>query len=174
VNREGFRAWRAAYELAGIRDDEPVPAPLRALALRADLVLTSDAPRAVASARRLAPDREPVVSPLLRELDLEGPALLGLTLPLAAWAVAVGARAFALTLRRRYPAPPETDRLRAAAVWLDELAPSGARPVEILAVTHASFRRRLAGELESRGWCAETGARTLAPWSAWRYSRNSN
>jgi broad specificity phosphatase PhoE len=174
VNRDGFRAWRAAYEAAGIRADETAPAHLRALAARADLVLTSDAARAIDSARRLAPASELMISPLLRELDLDGPALLGLTLPLAAWALAVGARAFALTLRRRYPAPSEAARLRAAAAWVDGLAPRDSRPLEIVAVTHASFRRRLAEELRAIGWRAEPGAHTLAPWSVWGYSRSSS
>jgi len=90
INTTGFRAWREAYEAAGIREDERIPADLERLAASADLVLASDAPRAMASARLLAPGREILVSPLLRELDLEGPNLGGLPLPLAAWALAVG------------------------------------------------------------------------------------
>src|SRR5262245_33693404 len=82
ISASGFRAWREAYEAAGIRADERVPAHLGQMVDHADLVLSSDAARAVASARLLAPGREIVVSPLLRELDLEGPALGGLRLPL--------------------------------------------------------------------------------------------
>src|SRR5262245_6692979 len=78
ITASGFRAWREAYEAASIRDDERVPAHLERLAGHADLVLSSDAARAVASARMLASGREIVVSSLLRELDLEGPTLGGL------------------------------------------------------------------------------------------------
>src|SRR6185295_1032562 len=84
ISASGFRAWREAYEAAGIREDERVPAPLEQLARRAGLVLSSDAARALASARLLAPGREIVASPLLRELDLESPSLGRLRLPLAA------------------------------------------------------------------------------------------
>src|SRR6476660_10302071 len=81
ITADGFRAWRAAYEAAGIREGERAPAPLERLVGRADLVLSSDAPRAIASARLLAPGHEIVISPLLRELDLESPTLGGLRLP---------------------------------------------------------------------------------------------
>src|SRR5262245_4064608 len=111
ITSSGFRAWREAYEAAGIRKEERVPAHLQHLADRADLVLASDAARAVASARLLAPGREIVVSPLLRELDLESPTLGGLRLPLAAWALAVGGRTLLLTLRRQYPSAAEAARI---------------------------------------------------------------
>src|SRR5262245_16089622 len=111
INAGGFRAWREAYEAAGIRENERAPADLEKLASRADLVLASDAARAVASARLLAPGREIVVSPLLREMDLESPSLGGLRLPLAAWALAVGGRTLLLTLRRQYPSAAEAARI---------------------------------------------------------------
>jgi len=168
IDAAGFRAWRAAYEAAGIQEGERPAADLAQLVARADLVLASDAPRAVASARLLAPGREILVSPLLRELDLEGPDLGGLRLPLAAWAVAVGGRALLLTLRRRYPSAAETARITGAAAWLEELA---ARHPRIVAVTHASYRRRLCGRLLQAGWQAEPGRRSLRPWSAWLFRR---
>jgi broad specificity phosphatase PhoE len=164
ITAEGFRAWRTAYEAAGISAGERIPAPLAELAERADLVVASDAVRAVASARRLAPEHEVVVAPLLRELDLEGPALGGLRLPLLGWALAVGGRALVLTLRGQYPAAAEAARIGQAAEWLEELA---ARHSLLVAVTHASFRRRLAARLAQAGWQAEPGRRTVRPWSAW-------
>src|SRR6188474_2955914 len=90
IDAAGFREWRRHYEAAGIGEAERVPSELAELAVRADLVVSSDAPRAVASARLLTPARDIVVSPLLRELDLEAPDLRGLRLPLLAWAFAVG------------------------------------------------------------------------------------
>lgn len=164
IDAAAFRAWREAYEAAGILADERVPADLERLVAPADLLLSSDAPRATASARLLAPGREVVVSPLLRELDLEGPALGRVPLPLAAWAVAVGARSLALTLRRRHPSPAETVRVDHAATWLHELA---ARHARVVAVTHASFRRRLYGRLVAMGWHPAPGRRTMRHWSAW-------
>lgn len=168
IDASGFRAWRDAYEAAGIHEDERVPAHLAELAGRADLVLASDAARAIASARLLAPGKEIVVSPLLRELDLEGPDLGALRLPLLGWAVAVGCRTLHLTLRRQYPSPAEATRIDGAAAWLEELA---ARHPMIVAVTHASFRRRLSDRLVHAGWQTEPGRRTLQHWSAWVFRR---
>ncbi|MES1243225.1 MAG: hypothetical protein ABUT39_16560 [Acidobacteriota bacterium] len=164
IDAAGFRAWREAYEAAGIHAEESAPAQLAELAGRADLVLSSDAARAVASARMLAPGREVVVSPLLRELDLEGPDLGGLRLPLLGWAFAVGGRNLALALRRQYPSAAEVARIHDAAAWLEELA--GQQSL-IVAITHASFRRRLSDRLARTGWQAEPGRRTLRHWSAW-------
>lgn len=170
IDASGFRAWREAYEAAGIREDEQVPAHLDELGRRADLVVSSDAARAVASARMLAGGREIVVSPLLRELDLEGPTLGGVRLPLAAWALAVGGRILVRSLRGQHPSVAEAARVDGAAAWLEELA---GRHALIVAVTHASFRRQLANRLVRGGWQAEPGRRSLRPWSAWLFSRRS-
>jgi broad specificity phosphatase PhoE len=171
IDAAGFDAWREAYEAAGIHEGEQVPADLEPLAERADLVISSDAPRAVASARLLARGREVLVSPLLRELDLRGPHLGPLRLPLLAWAFAVGGRTLLLTLRRRYPSAAEADRVEKAAAWLEDLA---ARHPLVVAVTHASFRRRVANRLERAGWQAEgdrRSRRSLRHWSAWLFAR---
>jgi broad specificity phosphatase PhoE len=170
MDAAGFRAWRKAYEAAGILEGERVPADLLQLAASADLVLASDAPRAMASARLLAPGREILVSPLLRELDLEGPNLGGLPLPLAAWALAVGVRMLFLIFRRQYPSAAEATRVHQAATWLEELAAQHALTV---VVTHASFRRQLSRRLEPKGWQAEPGRRSLRPWSTWLFRRRS-
>jgi broad specificity phosphatase PhoE len=168
INADGFLAWREAYEAAGIRKDERVPAQLEPLVARAGLVVSSDAARAVASADLLARGREVVASPLLRELDLEGPSLGALRLPLAAWATAVGVRTLLLTLRRQYPSAAESSRLDEAAVWLEELAAAHSL---IVAVTHASFRRQLSARLMRAGWQSQAGDRSLRHWSAWLFRR---
>jgi len=122
----------------------------------------------VASARLLAPGREVVVSPLLRELDLEGPNLGGLPLPLAGWALAVGVRTLFLTLRRQYPSLPEVARIDRTATWLEELSDQHS---QIVVVTHASFRQQLSRRLTQKGWQAEPGRRSLRPWSIWLLGR---
>jgi broad specificity phosphatase PhoE len=167
IDARGFRAWREAYEAAAIRDDERVPAPLQQLASRGGIVLSSDAPRALASARMMAGGREVVVSTLLRELDLEGPALGGLRLPLGAWAVAVGGRTLVRTLQGQYPSAAEAARIEGAATWIEELA---AQHSPVIAVTHAMFRRRLAARLAKAGWQPVPGRRSLQPWSAWLFT----
>ncbi len=171
ITASGFRAWREAYEAAGIREDERVPAHLKQLVGRADLLLSSDAARAVASARLLAPGHKIIVSPLLRELDLESPNQGGLRFPLAAWALAVGGRNLLLTLGRRYPSAAEAARVNNAAAWIEELA---AQHALIVVVTHAAFRRQLSTRLVQTGWQAEPGRRSLQHWSAWLFRRRPN
>jgi len=159
-----FRAWRVAYEAAGIRADERAPVELAPLGRAAQHVLSSDAPRARQSAALLAPEREIVESTLLRELDLHEPQLAGLSLPFAAWALAVGGRLLARSVRGDYPSSAERERIAAAAAWLEGLATDGALT---LAVTHASFRSALCRQLRRSGWEHEPGRRTLRPWSVW-------
>ncbi len=169
IDAAGFRAWRVAYEAAGIRQDERVPPPLEALLEQDPLLLASDAARATGSARLLAPGREIVVSPLLRELDLEAPSLGGLRFPLLAWAFAVGGRTLSLQLRGHYPSRAEQNRIDRAASWLEELA---AQHPLIVAFTHAMFRQHLGLRLVESGWQAEPGRRSRHPWSAWSFRRD--
>jgi broad specificity phosphatase PhoE len=165
----GFRAWRSAYEAAGIRNDECVPSAVQQLVRRGGVVLCSDAPRAVASARLLAPAEDLVVSPLLRELELEGPDLGRFRLPLVAWAVAVGLRALLSMIRRRYPSPAEASRLEEAASLIDQLA---MQHRDTVIVTHASFRRLLWKRLMKAGWHDESLERSVRHWSAWLLTKN--
>jgi hypothetical protein len=170
IDADGFRSWRQAYEAAGIVSGEQAPADVAKLAAGAQLVVASDAARAIESARLLSPGREPVASPLLRELDLDCVSLGKLRLPLPAWALAVGCRMLLEKLHGRYPSSHELARITSAAAWLDELS---ARSSLIVAVTHASFRKRLAARLLTLGWQNDTSERTLKHWSAWSFRRGS-
>jgi broad specificity phosphatase PhoE len=168
VDSRGIRAWREAYEAAGIRETERVPAGLEQVAAQVDLIVSSDAARALSTARLLAPERAIIVSPLLRELDLKTPDLGGLRLPLAAWTAAIAGRVLLLTLRRQYPSASEVARLSAAAAWLEELT---SRHSSVLAVTHGSFRQEIARLLLRTGWEAEDRSRAIHHWSAWSFIR---
>jgi broad specificity phosphatase PhoE len=156
------------YEAAGIDENERAPAHLEQLAASAGFVVSSDAPRAIASARMLASARDVTASPVLRELDLHAPDLGGLRLPLGAWAVAVGGRILFQTLRGQYPSAAEVERVKEAARWLGELASEHSL---IVAVTHASFRRQLVKRLLQTGWESEQRERSIKHWSAWRFYR---
>jgi broad specificity phosphatase PhoE len=162
IDARGFRAWREAYEAAGIADGEQPPGELTNSVEDTDLVVSSDAPRAIASARLLARGREVLVSPLLRELELLGPDFGGVRLPLLAWACAVGGRTLVSTLRGQYPSAGDAERVEGAAQWLENLATAHA---QVFAVTHASFRRRLSQRLMESGWQPEGNHRSLRPWS---------
>jgi broad specificity phosphatase PhoE len=157
IDRRQFDSWRQAYEAAGIRSDERVPLELAELVAEATLVVTSDAPRAVESARLLWPGREVVASPLLRELELRPPELGRLRLPLAGWALAVG-------VRRGRPTPADLSRVEEAASWLSSLAE---REPFVVAVTHGWMRRELARSLLHAGWRARDRRRPVHPWSVW-------
>lgn len=167
IDNAGFRAWREAYEAAGLADSESVPPDLAQLAADAKLVVASDAPRAAESARLLAPGREVIVSPLLRELELQAPAVPGLRLPLIGWAFAVGVQMLLHRLRSGYPPPAELARIEEAGRWLSDLT---SRHSFVAALTHASFRRRLAIHLVRTGWQPHSPKRPLHHWSAWLFS----
>ena len=70
IDADGVNRWRVEYDAAGIACADEPPAELRMLASNADVVCASDMARAIASAERLAPRRQPALSPLLRESTL--------------------------------------------------------------------------------------------------------
>ena len=166
IDSQGFRAWREAYESAGIVADELPPQPLMQIAADAGVVVSSDTPRARQSAALLAPGRAVESSPLLRELDLFGPSLGRLRLPLPLWALAVGLRAGLLKVRGKYPSAAERTRVLAAAEWLTGLARAHG---SVVAVTHASFRGKLSNQLLDLGWTREGKEKSLRHWSAWSF-----
>lgn len=166
LDRAAFLRWREAYEGAGIDPAEVAPSELCAAARQAAVVVSSDARRAIESARMLAPDREVIVSPLLRELSLEPLHFRRVRLPLFGWALTYGIQALRHALR--VPATPEEkERVRAAAEWLMDLS---LRHGEVIALTHGSFRSLLARELAMRGWVSVTPRRRSSHWSAWSFS----
>jgi broad specificity phosphatase PhoE len=170
VDAAGLERWRAAYEAAAIDPADAPPPALLARVAGAGALVASDAPRAVASAARLAaPGAEPpVVTPLLRETDLRVPRWVGWRMPLAGWAVAIGVE----WLRGAAPGgrvPAATlARAAQAAELLATLA--GARGC-VVAVTHGDFRRLLAARLRQLGWSASPGRRSYRNWSAWEFAR---
>jgi broad specificity phosphatase PhoE len=58
IDRDGFLRWREAYEAAGLDPADAPPPALRELVASAEVIVASDAPRALASARLLAPRAE--------------------------------------------------------------------------------------------------------------------
>ena len=166
MRAEGVRQYEGAYNAAGIRDDSQPPATLIALAQRATVLTSSDMLRAIESARRLAPGREPRVSPLLRELELEPPAWIPARLPIEVWDVfSFWQWTYRLMLSRDHAF---VRRASAAADWLIAQA---ARDAQVASVTHGGFRRIIANQLMQRGWRAERTSRGHHNWSCWSYTR---
>ena len=170
---EGVRRWMLAYDAAVIAHEHPPPPALVGLARAADLIVTSDLPRAVASAALLAGPRDVEATPLLREAPLETPELplprlAGVRLPLGGWALVLGVRW--LRASRRGLPPPGVDaavlaRAEEAATWLTERVTGGG---SVLVVTHATMRTLLAAALTRRGW-RPPAQRPFREWSAWRF-----
>jgi len=159
LDRAAFLRWREAYEGAGIHPAEVPPAELCAAAQQAAVIVSSDARRAIESARMLAPDREEPPEVQRLELSLEPLNLRRVRLPLFGWALTYAFRALATA--------DEKERVRAAAEWLIELP---LRQGEVIALTHGSFRSLLARELARRGWMPVTPRRRSSHWSAWSFA----
>lgn len=167
LDRAGVARWREAYDAAAIADDDRPPAALVEAVRAADVIAASDLPRAVASARRLAPDRSPLVSPLLREEPLPIPRLGTLRASLAVWEALIHLR-WGLDILRRDASPGAEARARAAAAWCR--AACGGTDRTLVVVTHGVFRRLLARQLIADGWTLAPGRRSYARWSVWRLS----
>jgi broad specificity phosphatase PhoE len=163
VNADRARRFMEKYDAAGIRDDPPPPEAMAAAAT-ADVLAASTLPRAIESVRRLAPDRNADLTPLLREINFESPNWLPVRLPISTW----DAIDYALTgyrIRMRRPTP-DLARAREAAEWL--LARVTANST-LLAVTHGGFRRFLWASLVDRGWTPEFTRKHYHNWSVWSF-----
>jgi broad specificity phosphatase PhoE len=136
------------------------------VAERAQVIAASDLPRALASARRIAPARDPEVTPLLRELRLEPPTWMP-RLPIQAWD-AISHVQWSVRLMRGTP-HDVVRRASDAAEWLGKHAADAAT---VVAVTHGGFRRVIANRLEAQGWRAGLERRSYANWSVWSFSRD--
>lgn len=160
LDAAGFRLWRDRYEAAGIVDGDMPPPEVRQLAAGA-IIVASDAPRAIESAKVIADGRQLLVTPLLRELDLVTPHIPWIRLPLIGWALLVGVRSL---LRRTHATPAEAERARAAAEWLSQLSRTHGT---VVAVTHAIVRGAIAQELLKMRWNHDVERRGSHHWSAW-------
>ncbi|HKQ57076.1 MAG TPA: histidine phosphatase family protein [Candidatus Eisenbacteria bacterium] len=166
LDRTGVERWLAAYDAAGIADDDPPPPSLIDEIAGVSTVAASDLARAIASAARLAPGREVTTSPLFREHPLTIPSL-PFPVPFAVWSVLVHAR-WGIDIMRGHDEPSETrERSGRAAVWCREAA-GRAGDGTVAVVTHGAFRRLLARRMIAEGWRAEHPTRDYGHWSVWR------
>jgi broad specificity phosphatase PhoE len=164
LDSHGMRRRREAEDLAGIVESDKPPQWLLDRAAEADLIVSSDLPRAVASAERLAPDRPIVQSPLLIEAPLDIPNWLPLRWPVRLWESVMLAQWGVRILRGSDTRPEDAKRANTAARWLTRL--SDESPL-IIAITHGVFRRMLAERLITGGWKAQNTKRSYDNWSAW-------
>jgi broad specificity phosphatase PhoE len=166
VTRAGFERYHRDYDATGLLSDDRPPAELLNEAAAADLVMSSDLPRAVESARRIAPGREIEISPLFRETNLRVP-IGWLPLPRGLWGFLMHLRwGFQVVHGTSGPAA-EIDRARAAAALIEERM----RDHDFVVVaTHGLFRGLLTYQLMQLGWRQLPGRRRRH-WSVWRLGR---
>ena len=145
VHRKRLDEWFAAYDAAALHPTETPPQSVRDLASNASVIVSSDLPRAYASARLLRDDV--TTSPLLRESVLPIPRF-NITLPIVVWATATGINWLRAMRRGDWPDAEERKRGEAAARFLIERATDGV----VVAITHSAFRRVIAEELLRAGW----------------------
>ena len=167
MDRHGVPRFEDAYDAAGIRDDPPPPEVLRNTAAGADVLCASDLRRAIDSARRVAPGREVMISPLLREIRLEPPGWIPVRLPISAWdALSHAQWSYRLLTKREHEFVRRAD---AAADWLEQHARQAAT---VFVITHGGFRRLIAAKLAARGWQHAHERRSYANWSTWELYRD--
>ena len=121
---------------------------------------------AIESIQRLAPGREALTTPLLKEVYFQTVDLLPIRMSVSSWDILdyfiTGAR-----IRLRRPCP-ELSRAQEATEWLlSRVAPSSS----LLAVTHRGFRRYLWACLVDRGWTPEFRRKRYHNWSIWSFRR---
>jgi broad specificity phosphatase PhoE len=166
MNPDDVARFDREYDARGIRDDSLPPPALIETAAQAAVIAASDLPRAIASARRLAPGREPDVSPLLREIELETSPWMPRVarLPVVAWDAINFARwSYRLLTQSDHAFVRRAD---AAVDWLLERMNGDST---VLVITHGGFRRLLDARLIARGWLRVPGPLSYANWSSWSY-----
>jgi broad specificity phosphatase PhoE len=165
LDRDGLQRWRDAYDAAGIVVDCEPPQSVIALAAEATHIIASDLPRAIESARRLAPQREIRVSELMREAPLPIPRW-PTRLPLTGWSAAIYVTWSYDRVRGADRTGEHWARAASAANWLAELGGIGDTA---LVVTHGVFRRLLAEQLVALGWMATERRNGYRHWSTWSF-----
>ena len=165
LDRDGLQRWRDAYDAAGIVVDCEPPQSVIALAAEATHIIASDLPRAIESARRLAPQREIRISELMREAPLPIPRW-PTRLSLTGWSAAIYLTWSYDRVRGADRTGEHWARAASAANWLAELGGIGDTT---LVVTHGVFRRLLAEQLVALGWMATERRNGYRHWSTWGF-----
>jgi broad specificity phosphatase PhoE len=168
IDVDGVHGWQGAYDATGILAESVPPRALVDVAASAGCLITSDMPRALASAERLAPGKVARVSPLLREMHLEIPRWVRARWPLPVWAVCIHLHWLVRERRGEIAAPSERQRAADAVALLDDASREAGT---VVAVTHGAFRRLLALQLVAAGWRAERRVGGYQNWSSWPFRR---
>jgi broad specificity phosphatase PhoE len=166
IDRAGVERWLEAYDLAGIQPGCLPPATLVRIAANATHIVTSDLPRAIESAERVARGRAMRVSDLLREASLAIP-YWPTRLPLNAWAALIHLGWLYRVVRRMDADRAQRARASAAADMLSGIVADGST---VLVVTHGVFRVLLEKQFLRRGWTSVGRVGGYRHWSAWTFA----
>lgn len=167
LNARDAARWLELYDHSGIAKGDIPPADLLEFASTANIIVSSDLPRAHQSANILAGGRDVVVTPMLRESRMR-PLWLPVRMPVGWWRVAIVARWLFSMAYGGSSATYELHRSREAVRWLIRLSHQNNT---VVVVTHNAFRFLLLHRLRLNGWVNVSRVRCLNHWSAWTLRR---
>ena len=171
IDGAGMQRWRDDTDAVGIAADTFPSSALVDRVATASLIVASDLQRAIESAKRLAPGREIVVSPLFHESNPDVPTWVPLRWPLLVWRTFTATQWVYRILRGTDSSPELLARTAAASKWLADL--SGKHDL-VAVVCHRYFRRLLDRQLVTDGWTRVPGPRSHDNWSCWEYEMSSD
>ncbi len=166
IDREGYRAWWAGYDRAGLYPGETPPAGLLAHANAADLIFASTLQRAIHTAQMVAGGRNIIKDCVFEEAALPPPPIGGKRRPgvWGVWARAAWLLGASDGLESRRQA-----ELRAEAA-VATLTAQALRGQNVLLCAHGWFNRMMRPVLARQGWReVENGGD--AYWSYRRYEK---
>ena len=165
INAKGYGEWWANYDRVGLREDSKPPRDLIEAVKKADILLASTLPRAIATAHAVAEPERIETLPIFVEAPLPPPPLPGLFLKPPTWGV-LSRIAWWLGYSGGTESRREAEvRAESAADHLVQTAASGA---EVLLFAHGWFNRMLRPALKRRGYdCVVDGGDSY--WSYRRY-----
>jgi broad specificity phosphatase PhoE len=167
TSHSGFRNYIDAYEEAGLDPQSAPPEELRDLMKELSEVFTSGKPRALDSARVLAPNAELIVDPLFVEAPLASPRIPLLKMRVQKWAVV----ARLLWHAGYHPEIEPYARARKRAADAANILMTRARRDGAAAlVAHGYFNFLIGRELRRRGF-RKSGTHRARYWNAVVYEK---
>jgi broad specificity phosphatase PhoE len=163
LNARDAARWLDLYDHSGLKSGDAPPPAVRELASTADIIVSSDLPRALQSAELLACNRRVLATAMLRESRMRA-SQLPLRMPIAGWQVVIVLRWLFFMLRENSDMVSERRRAREVVHWLIELSQVND---SVLVVTHNAFRSLLVRSLYLNDWVEMGRVGRYEHWSAW-------
>jgi len=162
TSHHGFRSYIDAYEAAGLDPESAPPEELQDLVKELDSVYTSGRPRALDSARALAPQAELIVDALFAEAPLASPRIPLLRMKVPKWAV----MARILWHAGYHPEIENYRRAKHRAAQAADILLKRAREEGVaVLVAHGYFNAMIGRELRRRGF-EQSGSHRVRFWNA--------